>query len=96
MFCIDPFTNNTSNIFDMNLSKKELQLAEQKCSKAISIFCGVCSFDVNSFEMISEGHHERFSPWKFHVNPRNEDEVSTIKVLYEMYYSSFISSIFPG
>jgi len=84
---------------DSNSSiKKEqnrLSLAQQKCSKALTIFCGVCDYDEHSFKLIKDGKHGGFTSWKFHVNPKNFKNNDILMDFNKFYYGSFISSIFP-
>lgn len=70
-------------------------LSQQKCGKALTIFCGVCEYDEKSLQALRDGKTKSFSEWKFHVNPNNLSKEELLRRFNTIYYESFISSIFP-
>ena len=79
----------------MNTEKDKKPISQQKCSRAFTIFCGVCEYDEKSLKALREGNTGGFQPWKFHINDRNLPEEEILRGFNTIYYESFISSIFP-
>jgi hypothetical protein len=79
----------------MNTEKDGKPLSQQQCSRAFTIFCGVCEYDEQSLKALREGQTGDFKPWKFHINDKNLSEEDILRGFNTIYYESFISSIFP-
>jgi hypothetical protein len=80
----------------MSTSQKNQSLSLLPASKAITIFCGVCGYDEQSFRLLKQAGKHRFSAWSFHVNPRDLSDENILRLFGDYYYESFISSIFPN